>query len=135
MKRFLITSLALIALALPLTNCAEIQKVGDLFTSATSGKVSPESVGIAVRAFDGVEVTAKNYLLLRRCTGSNGPICRDPAATPTIIAVIKSGRIARNNLQSFLRTHPDGLGAQGVLDALKTATGTIQDVLIRYHAT
>ena len=118
------------ALTFGVAGCAQLQNAYNVVTGA---QVSPQAVVVAASTFDAFEVTATNYLRLRRCTGSNGPICRDPAVTPKIIAAVRAGRVARNNLKAFLRAHPGQLGPTGDYDALIAATQTLQQVLAAYQ--
>lgn len=126
--------LVVIALSLTLSGCAGT-RLGDFIAtvqSAATGTVSPEAIYIARNAFDTVEVSATNYLLLKRCP-TNAPFCRDPAATKQLIPAIRSGRDARNAASLFLKQHPNQLGTQGLYDALTTSTSTIKQILARYN--
>ena len=114
-------------LLLALGGCAQL-------TALTSSTVSTESVGIAVNGFDALEATATNYLRLRRCTGTNGPVCRDPAATAEIIPAVRAGRVARNNIEQFLKDHPGQLGTTGLYDALTAASSTLGAIITKYKA-
>lgn len=114
-----------------LTGCAEIRNAYDAVTGAS---VSPQAVVLAASTFDAFEVTATNYLRLRKCTDTNRPVCRDPAVTPTVIGAVRSGRVARNNLKQFLRDHPGQLGPQGDYDALVAATQTLRGALSEYQS-
>ncbi len=131
MKHFIRTALIAAALALPISGCANVKNA---YNALTTASVSPEAVILAASTFDAFEVTATNYLRLRRCNGANGPICRDPAVTPIVVGSVRAGRVARNNLKQFLRTHPGQLGPQGDYDALVTATGTLRAALITYQS-
>lgn len=113
-------------LALALGGCANLQQTWDTLTSA---QVTPQVVLIAGNTFDGLEATATNYLKLARCTGSNGPVCRDPATSAKIISAVRSGRVARNNLEQFFADHPGQLGPQGLYDAFQAAISTLQTIL------
>lgn len=130
MKRLLIAA----ALALTLAGCAGT-KVGDFIQTveqAATGSVSPEAVYIAANAFDAAEVSATNYLNLKKCP-QNAPFCRDPKVTSQLVPAIRSGRVARNNLLQFLKDHPNSLGPSGLYDALTSATATIQSILKQYN--
>lgn len=130
MKHFSRT-LVIAALAIQLGGCGLARNIYDVATTAT---VSPTAVVVAASAFDAAEVTATNYLRAKRCNGTNGPVCRDSAVTPTIIGSIRAGRVARNNLKAFLRAHPGELGPKGDYDALVTATNTIQSATAAYQS-
>jgi hypothetical protein len=119
-----------LTLALSLAACASLQNDWSVLTSA---KVTVTTVAVAGNTFDALEATATAYLRLPRCTGSNGPICRDTRATKAIISAVRSGRVARNNLEQFFIDHPGQLGPQGLYDALQTAIGTLQSVIATYN--
>lgn len=104
-----------------------------LVTSASAATVDPKVVIVAAQTFDAMEVTAKNYLKLRRCNGSNGPVCRSPAATRPLIAAVHSGRTARKNALAFLKAHPGQLGPSGLYDALNASIGTMQEIFRNYN--
>lgn len=125
------------ALALSLGGCAtqfgeRISSAISTIESVASGTVSPQAIYIARNAFDTVEVSATNYLNLKRCP-TNAPFCRDPSATAQLIPAIRSGRDARNAATLFLKQHPNQLGTQGLYDALTTSTDTIKGILARYN--
>lgn len=104
-----------------------------VITSASAATVDPKAVLIAADIFDGVQATAKNYLRLPRCTGTNGPICRDSRATVPIINAVQAGRKARRAAVDFLKTHPGQLGSAGLYDALQISVRTIQDIFFTYN--
>ena len=118
-------------LALGLTACGPPLSV---IQSASEVTIPAQPVVLAISAFDGVKITATNYLRLVRCNGSNGPICRDPIVTKSVIAAVDAGTIARNNLKAFMRSHKNELGLKGDYDALVAATSTIQDSTAAYRA-
>lgn len=119
--------LGIVLLVLSLGACAEIQKIESSLTGAT---VSPTAVYIASNAFDALEATATNYLSLPKCgTG----ICRNAAATAQIIPAIRSGRVARNNLRTFLKTNPGQLGPAGDYAALQSAVDTLKAIFANYN--
>src|SRR3972149_5455334 len=112
MKRILLMPVLLLALGMG--GCAEqLDKMKRAYDVVTSMAVSPEAVVVARTAFNTVEVLATNYQRLPRCTGVNGPLCRDPALRDRIDQAIYAGRKARNELTAFMRAHPGALGPQG----------------------
>lgn len=119
-----------LVLAAALSGCANVQRAWDTLTTS---QVSPTLVIVAANTFDGLEATATNYLRLPRCTGTNGPICRDPRATSQIIPAVRAGRAVRNELEAFLRTHPGQLGPSGLYDSLRAASNTLQAVFAQYN--
>jgi hypothetical protein len=137
MRKLLAGAIAL-ALFVSLGGCAPGSfgsKVEGVISAVTGAAVSPAAIIIAANSFDALEVTAKNYInpqLNKRCNGSNGPICRDPAATIALNKAIRSGRVARNNAKQFLRDHPGQLGSQGLYDALQTSVSTLEAIFKQY---
>ena len=121
MKKLLIPLL----LAFSLSGCAA-------WNAITGAQLSPKAVYIAVNSFDALERTATNYLRLKKCNGTT-IICRDPIATSKLIPAIQSARLARNNLEQFLKTHPGQLGPQGLYDALENAMSTIETIVNQYN--
>ena len=125
---------AALACSVTLGGCATQfgQKVEGVYSAITGATVDPQSVIVASNIFDGLERTATNYLRLKRCNGST-PICRDPGATKAIIPAIRSGRVARNNLQQFMHDHPGQLGPTGLYDALQASISTLQQAFTQYN--
>ena len=120
--------------ALVVSGCAVTDPIGSAYTVLTETKVSREAVVVARNAFNAAEVTATNYLSLRRCTGTNDPVCRDPALRAPIVAAVRAGRDARNRLTAFMNEHPGELGPQGLYDALRASTSAIQGLVATYKA-
>ena len=125
MKRILFVCL----LAISLGACAGLTNTYNLLSGAS---VSPTAVYVAANAFDAVEATATNYLKLPKCNGSN-PVCRDPKATAQIIPAVRSGRVARTNLENFIAQNPGSLGPVGMYNALTSATATLQAIINTYN--
>lgn len=125
-------ALALVFGASALTGCAGLSNLKSNWDALTSVQVSADAVIVAANTFNALEATATNYLSLKRCTGSNGPICRSPAATKKIVAYVRAGRQARDAAEEFVRTHPGTLGPTGLLDALSAANGGLQAVFAQY---
>ncbi|MCK1693748.1 hypothetical protein [Bradyrhizobium sp. 144] len=127
---------AALLLAISVAGCAQFQtfenKVSTVYSAITGASVNPQAVLVASNIFDGLEVTATNYLRLTKCNGST-PVCRDPSATKAIIPAVRSGRVARNNLQQFFKDHPGQLGPAGLYDALQASIATLQSAFARYQ--
>ena len=121
--------LIILSLVLSLGACAQIQKDWEVVTGVS---VSPTAVIVAANSFDALEATATNYLRLKKCSASSGPVCRDAKATAVIIPAIRSGRSARNNLEQFLKDHPGQLGPQGLYDALQAAITALRQSFAIY---
>ncbi len=129
--------LAVALLAVPQGGCSQAtqawQKFEDITAAATGAKVPVDKIVLARNAFNAVEVTATALLRVRTCDGTNGPICRPPAATEPIGEWITKGRAARNSLTQFMKDHPGELGPGGLYDALKAATSNLQSLLAKYQ--
>lgn len=129
----------IVALGLALTGCAELQKFESGVRAAIAAHVSMREAYVAAEAFDAVKVTATNYLRLRRCNGSNGPVCRDQNVTPQIVAAVRSGTTSRNQVVAYLRAHQaDGpnspVGNPAEVNALTAAINTIEAATAAYQA-
>lgn len=116
-----------LSFAVALSGCAQLKADYDAITGAT---VSPTAVIVAGNSFDAAEATATNYLRLPKC--GTFP-CRSAQATKAIIPAIRSGRLARNNLEAFLVANPGALGPAGLYSALRTATDTLQQIFAQYN--
>ena len=125
MKKLLIA----FVLTVGLSGCASLQNTYDILTGAS---VPPTAVYVAANAFDAVEATATNYLRLPKC-GTGPVVCRSPAATAQIIPAVRSGRVARTNLENFMIQNPGALGPTGLYNALVTATSTLQAIITQYN--
>jgi len=129
MKKILV-----IVLALSVGGCAFLQKVETGIQTVTSASVSPKDALIAINSFDAIEATATNYNSLRRCTGSNGPICRDPAARVPIRKFVLAGRVARNDVKQYIRTHPgQDISIKSYQDLID-ATNGLNLIIAQYRA-
>jgi hypothetical protein len=126
-------AIAALACAVALGGCSTQfgQKLEGAYSAITGATVTAQSVIVASNIFDGLERTATNYLTLKKCNGST-PVCRDPGATKIIVPAVRSGRVARNNLQQFFKDHPGQLGPSGLYDALQSSISTLQQVFTQY---
>lgn len=122
----------LLALLPVLGGCATVQRLEAAWQSVKSATVSPTGVVVTAKIFDALEATATNYLRLKRCSTTSGPICRDPAVTPRLIQAVHEGRAARDTLLAFQKAHPGQLGDQGVYDALQASISTITAIVNDY---
>jgi hypothetical protein len=139
-RRLTSAFLSLAAVALLAAGCAEINAATSFVSAAAAAEVPRSAVLVAAGVFDGIEVTATNYLLLKPCSEANRPVCRERAATQPIVRVIRSGRIARKAAIQFVKAHrcPSGqsdcpIGASGVYDALQSAIATGQKIFAEYN--
>jgi len=122
------------AIVLSLSACVATSDITSAVSSLTQVQVTPEAVVLASSAFDASKVTATNYLRLRKCDGTNGPVCRDPVLTVKVNQAVQSGTIARNGLKAFARANPGVLGPSGLYNALTGATATLKASLAAYEA-
>lgn len=141
MLKHLTAKLAAIAmLGLALGGCAQLEELktrvdqaATVVSSSVNTAVSPTNVIIASNAFDAMQVIATKYLRLPRCSGTSGPICRSPAATPPLIAAVKAGRKARDAAQDYVRNNPNGMVPGDLYQALTGTVKTIQSIFDTYQ--
>lgn len=121
---------AIALLGLSLAGCASLTKGYDIITGAT---VSPAAVIVAGNSFDAIEATATNYLVFCRANRAS-VVCKDyVAARKAILPAVRSGRVARNNLENFLTANPGQLGPSGLYNALVTSISTLQAIVSEYN--
>lgn len=129
MRRILI----ILALALPvgLGGCAkfwqDVEAIAGAATATTSAGVSQKAAFAAVRAFDGLEISATNCLNMVAA-------CRAPAARDVIVPTIRSGIIVRDKVVDQAEATPAGqnLKARADFDALQSAVSTLRQILQQY---
>lgn len=139
----LFSRLALIgALAFTAAGCAETvakfkagyDKVEAVVTSEVAGTVTPRVAVAGMATYDGLVVIATEYQSQPRCTGTNGPLCRDPAYRTTIDGAVLAGRKARNDLKAFMRAHPGQATPSILYDAVIAANNTLDSSTAAYRA-
>lgn len=128
MKKFLAIGLV----ALSLGGCAQLKNDWNAVTGAT---VSPEAVLVAANSFDALEATATNYLTFCKANRTLSICASYVAARKQILPAIRSGRVARNNLENFLQQNPGQLGPSGLYNSLIAAISTIQGTINQYSVT
>lgn len=114
----------IILLGLCLAGCAELKAFQSATTAVETVAVSPELVSVAGNTFDGLEVTAKNYLAYCRINKYPSPACSKVAAGQ-LVQAIKAGRNARD----LLERSP---GDQGSYDRLRDVIATVQNIFSIY---
>lgn len=117
-------------LAFGLAGCATLTQDYAIITGAT---VSPAAVIVAGNAFDAIEATATNYLVFCKANRAVAGCGSYVAARKAILPAVRSGRVARNNLENFLTANPGALGPSGLYNALVTAINTLQGVAQTYN--
>jgi hypothetical protein len=119
-----------LSMSLALAGCATFQKDYAIITGAT---VSPAAVIVAGNTFDALEATATNFLVFCKVNRAQ-PVCTGYVnARKAIIPAVRSGRIARNNLEQFLSANPGQLGPAGLYNILVTSINTLQGVASQYN--
>lgn len=121
---------AIALLGLSLAGCASLTKTWDTITGAT---VSPAAVIVAGNAFDAIEATATNYLVFCKANRAVAGCGTYVQARRAIIPAVRSGRVARNNLEQFLHDNPGQLGPSGLYNALVTSINTLQQIATTYN--
>ncbi len=117
------------ALAFALGGCALLQKIETGISIATGPVVTPQEVYIAINAFDGIEVTATNYL---RVTCPSRNACQNPTAAASIITWVRGGRDDRNRLKAGLRASPgQNISLVDVYNDLTITTAKLGSLLPR----
>ena len=126
MKRLLVA----LFLAPALAGCVgTIQKVETVYREVTSATITVQQVYIAANAFDAIEASATQYLRLPVC----GKLpCRNPSATNSLVASIRSGRLARNKLEASVGSNPNGLVDANLFATLTSSTATIKAILAEF---
>lgn len=122
MKRFLIAA----ALALGLASCAQLQNAYQVVTGAA---VTPQQVYVSANAFDAIEATATQYLRLPPC--GSFP-CRNAGAVKVIVPAVRSGRLARNQLEAAISANPGAPVNANLLATLESSTFTLKAILAEY---
>lgn len=125
MRRFFI----LIPLLLLVSGCAGLQKDWGIITGST---VSPQAVVVAGNAFNALEGTATSYLSFCKANKALPACAGYVAVRKKIIPAVRSGRVARNNLEAFLVANPGQLGPSGLYNALIAAVNTLQQIASQY---
>jgi hypothetical protein len=134
--RNLIRSAVLAAvLSTGLAGCAtQMQQTGALIQTITTATVPEDAVITARVAFNSAQSLATSYLSLRRCNGSNGPICRNPALTNRIGSAVQAGRMARNRVTALMRANPGRGVPVADYNTMVQATNVIHDLTAAYSA-
>ena len=124
----------LIVAALSLASCSTLQQFKNVAETVGEFNVSPQAVILASNTFDALEITATNYLRLPRCkSATTSPVCRSPTASALLIPAVRSGRVARDNLQQFIKDHPNQLASATVYEKFTSIISTIQGVYAQYN--
>ena len=107
---------------LPLGGCTTIQTAWNL---ATGQSISPNAVYVLVNTYDAAVSSAKNYDSLPTCP-TGAPVCKTLSVVKIVDAAVRTGRVARNQLESYVNANPGELVPVTEYQALTTAVQTIQ---------
>ena len=118
-----------LVLAFGLASCAKLTAAYNVLSGL---QVTPTTVYVAANAFDVLEQTATNYLRLPKCPLAT-PVCSDPLAVAQIVPLIRSGRVARTNLEAFMRANPGQFGPVSLYNALTSVTSALQQIMTEYN--
>lgn len=113
-----------------LAGCATLQQDYAIISGAT---VSPAAVIVAGNSFDAIEATATNYLAFCKANRAIAGCAGYVQARKVILPAVRSGRLARINLENFLQANPGALGPSGLYNALVTSLNTLQGVASQYN--
>lgn len=78
--------------------CASLQTAWDVVTGVS---VSPTQIIVAANAFDAGEASATQYLLYCKATVPAPAICA-LATRKQVVAAVRAGRVARNQLEPYI---------------------------------
>lgn len=116
----------LLALPILLGGCAT-------FSLITGSSVSPQAAIAAANAFDAIEPAATVYLRLPPCGPTVAPTCRNAAAVAKLVPAIRSGRVARNQLEALLTANGGAAIPIATYNTLEAAITTLQAVNTQFN--
>ena len=121
--------LALLPLLALLSGCAQWQAI----TGIASSTVNPNYAAAAIQAFDAAETVADGYLKLPACVAGGAKVCRSKAAVAAIVPAVRTGRAARDAVQSALAASNGGPIAVASYNNLESVVTTLQAVYTNYN--
>ena len=121
--------LALLPLLAMLSGCAQWQAI----TGIASSTVNPNYAAAAIQAFDAAETVADGYLKLPACVAGGAKVCRSKAAVAAIVPAVRTGRAARDAVQSALAASNGGPIAVASYNNLESVVTTLQAVYTNYN--
>jgi len=111
-----------LALAAALSGCAALQKLESVYQDVSGATVSPQTVYVAVNAFDAAKATATQYFNYCR-TNLTMPIC-SANNRRTVLKYVRAGTAARNQLETYLQAGSSAPSA--IFNTLKAALDSLQ---------
>lgn len=116
-------------LALALGSCAAYNG----FTTLLGTTVSPQVALVAANSFDALETAATGYLQLPKCGTGATLACKTAAAQAAIVPAVKTGRVARDQVESALAAANGGPIPVADYNTLNAAIATLQAVDANYN--
>lgn len=101
-------------------------------STLTGASVSPQSALVAANSFDALEAVATGYLQLPPCTTTQIAACRNATAAKAIGPAVRSGRTARNQVESLLSANNGAAIPVATLATLQAADATLQSIYSQY---
>lgn len=130
--------LAVVAmLGIGLAACS-LQSIENAWTTVSGATVSYKVALTSVAGFNALQDTGAAYLRLPTCTTTSGPICHDRHATAPMKAAFLTGRRARDDVLTYMKTNPcDAAGncpvmPNGVLAGLQGAINELNTLYATY---
>ena len=123
--------LAVLGLAASLAGCNTISQTFQLITSAS---VSSQYAAAEVNTFNAIEQLATGYLQLPACPPATpaGVVCRTPQVVKVIVPAVRTGRIARNQIQTAIATANGGPIPVASYNTLASVITTLQGLYTEY---
>jgi hypothetical protein len=118
----------IICLALALSGCAALQGL-------ENSALTPTQVYVAANAFDAAELTATNYLNLPACVKGGSAVCRNPAAVPSLVSIIRGGYQARRTLVAACSASTTATTCVSAYTTVTTAVSGLQTIFAQYSIT
>jgi hypothetical protein len=112
-----------------LAACANGQNV---IGQISNTSVPPSVALVAANSFDALEAVATAYLQLPPCGGAV-VVCRQPAAVANIVPAVRSGRVARNQIESLLSANSGAPIPIASYNTLTAAISTLQAVDAQFN--
>ena len=125
-----LASLIIVA-ALALGGCSTITQAWDV---ATATSVPPQYALAAANSFDAVETVATGYLQLPACGSTGASVaCRNAVAVAKIVPAVRSGRAARNAIETLLGQNSGAAIPVASYNTLEAAISTLQTINSQYN--
>ena len=102
-------------------------------STLTGSSVSPQAAVVAANSFDALETAATAYLQLPPCTTTQLAACRNARAAKAIGPAVRSGRVARNQVEALLVANQGGRIPVATMSTLQAAISTLQSIYTQYN--